>query len=112
MKIASFQIPPPPEKAIIEKGTINNGRFQFSSKDALSNTTIEGFKEKGEENLANAFEKHYKSGFRSLKPIVNPSNESLLSQMEEETRARTILRMSKESEDVLNDIIEEELYIL
>ena len=94
-------------KETLEEGTITNGRFQFSSKEALSET-IERMKEKGEENLASRMERHYKSGFRSLKPAVDPSNESLMDQIGEEIRAKAQFRMLSKSETSIEEIIEQE----
>ena len=62
-------------EAIVEK-TIENGRFVFSSKESLK-TTIEKFQNDEKENVVKEFEKLYKKGFRSHKPIVSPDNEQL-----------------------------------
>lgn len=63
--------------------TIVNGRFVFSSKESLKKT-IEDFQNDEIENVEKEFEKHYKKGFRSHKPLVNPDNEQLQIKLSEE----------------------------
>lgn len=67
---------------VVEK-TIDNGRFVFSSKESLK-ATIEELQSEDKEKVEQEFEKFYKKGFRSHKPIINPKNEELQAKFSEE----------------------------
>ena len=64
-------------------GTVINGRFYYTSKETLKQA-INELKLLDDNDLENKFEKLYNQGFRSHSPIVNPSNESLISKLDAE----------------------------
>jgi hypothetical protein len=83
---------------ILKKEGLINGRFSFSSKESLKQT-IEEFKNDDISVVENKFEKYYDDGFRSLKPIINPNNEKLISQFAEEYSQKTKNEFSKKKGD-------------
>lgn len=78
---------------------VENKRFVFKSREDLK-TTIEGYKNEEPDFVSSQFEKLYKSGFRSLKPIVNPKNRDLIEKISLEKN-----QMKKGYDSLEQDII-------
>jgi len=92
-------------------GSIVNGRFFFSSKETLSNT-IKRFRKTDKSILETKFATLYKNGFRSLKPIVNPSDEMLISKLSNEinNKKSNILNKSNNTADEDSDLIPDPMF--
>ena len=74
------------DPVIIEK-TVKNGRFVFSSKEAL-NLSIENLKSDDSEEIEKEFEKLYLKGFRSHTPVVSDENDQLLELLSVEYKSK------------------------
>ncbi|MEO8240099.1 MAG: hypothetical protein ABI793_05415 [Flavobacterium sp.] len=66
-----------------ENASVINGRFFFSSKNALK-TTIEKFKKSDLTTIEDKFESLYNKGFRSKTAMINPKNETLKRKLDNE----------------------------
>ena len=87
-----------------ENSNIDNGRFVFKSSEDLK-FTIHQFKEEESNVVSSKFEKFYESGFRSLKPIVDPGNEELIGKLSNEIERKKSANGNKETNTENNNII-------
>ncbi len=90
---------PKSTQAVEQNGTIKNGIFVFNSKDELK-TTIVGMKKNGIEKQYSEFENYYQKGFRSLQPMVNPDNKSLISKLSEDIIKKRKAKNSESDESI------------
>lgn len=78
---------------------LDDGRLIFSSREDLK-SAITDFQKNESETVSSKFNQLYNSGFRSLKPIVDPNNKNLINKLSQEikSKSQTIKAIAQEQE--------------
>ncbi|CAM1352671.1 hypothetical protein [Tenacibaculum insulae] len=84
---ASEDIPIEQESILLLSASLENGKFNFNSKEDLA-SKIDLFKKQSKETKENYFEDFYEKGFIPLEPIVNPKNTYLLEKINSKKKLR------------------------